>query len=92
MTSISINGRMTVTAVFTVAWVDCIKRDSRAIGFCTENHRGTKNNYYGDLTNTEKCVYLQMVRGFYGIPELAGASQSGRRSVFPAYYQAKAKK
>jgi hypothetical protein len=51
-----------------------------------------KNNYYGDLTNTEKCVYLQMVRGFYGIPELAGASQSGRRSVFPAFYQAKAKK
>jgi hypothetical protein len=63
-----------------------------AFAFAQKTTGGTKNNYYGDLTNTEKCVYLQMVRGFYGIPELAGASQSGRRSVFPAYYQAKAKK
>ena len=57
------------------------------VGFCTESHRANEKNYCQGLDENRK---VRILTNGSGVVEPAGASQSGRRSVFPAQEQAKA--
>jgi hypothetical protein len=62
--------------------------DTWQVGFCTESHRAIEKNYCEGLDENRKVGILT---NGSGVVEPAGASQSGRRSVFPAQEQAKAR-